>query len=923
MDAKVNVMLRPTVLIGLGGTGHDLLLQVKKRLFERFGGVPPCIALLSIDGADPDKPVLQRSDGLPVQLDPRTERFLIQVASSENLIGDTNEHIAQWWPPDTPVSAITAGATQIRPRGRLGFFAKYTEIIKALENVISNVTNARNLEELDKNHIQLSDRLGIDVYILASLAGGTGSGMLLDVAFNIRKLCDATTNITGILVLPRVFNRDPGIRQKPNAYAALKEIEFFMKIRQGQSFTINYGGDSSVQVTKPPFDLAFLVDSINEQGSSINREDLFSVVGEGVYLLIASQVGSKSSNSLDNIKGKLSAIGTIRSRSAAYCSFGVASLIMDRKLRQVEEAEDVRVGALGMVEQLLGSYQAGESERAAIDFVPQEVVDNLLANCKRVQGVPIDVALGVLGLDNERDKTLSQLKTRCDRRKREIEGLIADAVRDAEAAAIADFKRRGRDWWLERTGSLGGWEEIARRAPASITDLDSRITALKKEAAEYEKVQRQNRDEGEGVRAQMEQVEPRRFEVLQKLFGKTGQLGQYTRRVSELFSGEFTAYSELEARRAAIRLLEAARESLREYESWTREVIEKLKQAKFVLGSPGSEKSHEEKTSPFEHPIPAPKHTITGAEVSAARFIEWFNKEYASYEVIKNRSSDDVLKQIYSFYGNGRSASQNGTIESALKEGGGERRKLVLKRLSDLASPLWSPDESKIPLPHETVLEMSCYGVFDADKPSLNELQESALGSRSAPTFVSLFQNDRITLFRIKAGVPLFALRGLEELENAYYRQNQTDKIISHVDARWQSFPDLIPTRNKALFHEFRSMDLLWFVVAQAFEFIKIEKGAYVLTAEPDRRLGDSFQSAFNMFSKPDDRSLVKTVEKRVQDAIKERADVPGILEKQLKLLREGRKERRTDFEATGLFETAILMLEEFMEKPSSFPRIE
>jgi hypothetical protein len=919
-NTNVSVTLRPTVLLGLGGTGHDLLLQVKRRLMDRFSQVPPCISLLSIDGADPDKPVIQTSDGRNVELDPMSERFLIQVASSENLIGDTNEHIAQWWPANTPVSAITAGATQIRPRGRLGFFAKYTEIIRALENVISNVTNARNLDILDRMDIRLSDRLGIDVYILSSLAGGTGSGMLLDIAFNMRKLCDATTNITGTLVLPRVFSRDPGIRQKPNAYAALKEVEFFMKIRQGQSFTIDYGGDSSVQVTKPPFDLAFLIDSINEQGSSISRDDLFSVIGEGIYLLIASQVGSKSSNSLDNIKGKLSGVGTIRARSAAYCSFGVASLATDRKLRQVEE--DARTGALGLVEQLLGSYRGDEAEREPIDFVPQEVIENLISSSQRRGGFPIDVSLNVLGLPKERDRILSDLKTRYDRRKKEVESSVAESVRDAAATALAEIKRRGREWWLERTSSLGGLEEIARRAPASILDLDSRITALKKEAVEKEEMLLRFRGEGEAVRAQIEQsIEIRRY-----ILGGRLRIGKFSRRISDLFSAEFSSYCELEARRAAIRLLESSKESLREYLGATHEVVEKLELAKSSLGSHGAGMNHVETRNPFEHILQIAEYPSTDA--SPSRFIEWFNQKYGNLEALKSYSSSEVTQLIYDFVGNGKSVSQqNGTIQSALSHKAREEKKVILKRLSDLASPLWSPDESKIPLPHDTVLEMSCYGVSDAEKHSLEDLNESALGTRSAPTFVSLFQ-DRITLFRIKAGVPLFALSGLEELENAYYRQ--PDRATCHVDARWQSFPDLIPARNKASFHDSRSIDLLWFVLALTppFSFIVEQSGSYLSNADDPERpplilLGDDLRTAFGTFG--ENRLLVQRVEQMIRGALKKRSEreVIEALENQLKVLREGRKERRKDFEVTGFFETAIVMLEEFMEKPASFPQIE
>jgi hypothetical protein len=918
----VNVMLRPTVLVGLGGTGHELLLQVKKRLMERFGQVPPCIALLSIDGADPDTPALQTSEGKPVALDPMTERFLIQVSNSANLIGDTNEHIAEWWPPDTPVSAITAGATQIRPRGRLGFFAKYIEIITALENIISKVTNTRTLAELDDLGLRRSDRLGMDVYILSSLAGGTGSGMLLDVAFNIRKLCDATTNVTGVLVLPRIFNKDPGIRQKPNAYAALKEIEFFMKIRQGQSFTMNYGGDSAVQVTSPPFDLAFLVDGLNEYGSSVDREDLFSVVGEGIYLLIASQVGSKSSNSLDNIKGKLSGIGTIRARSAAYCSFGVASLTFDRKQRQIQEAEGTRDGALVLMNQLLGTHREGESERAPVDFVPQEIVENLIVMCQRVQGAPVDVSLNVLGLPKERERIPAQAKALYDRRKREVEGAVAQAVMNAEETVLAEVGRRGREWWLERIGSLGGWEEIARRAPASIADLETRVAELKQQAAEEESRFGQFRGAGEGVRAQIENV----TELKRYLLSGWSKIGQLKSKMSSLFSEEFTSYRRLEALRAAIRLLEAGRHSLQEFERSAREVTGKLEMAKSALGSPGAEPSLVQAKSPFEYAIKATKHTV--AEVSPARFIEWFKENHGSFEALKARSSEEVKRLVYDFVGNGRSVSQNGTIESALAQNGRDETKRILKRLSDLASPLWSPDESKIPLPHDTVLEMSCYGVYDADKSPLRDLHENASGAKSAPTFVSLFQSDRITLFRIKAGVPLFALSGLDDLEHAYHRQ--ANRAICHVDARWKAFPDLIPARNKISFHETRSMELLWFALALApppFGFIYQENGSYYFrggeTADPPQLLGDSFQSAFRTFS--ENRHLVRKVEEMARNIIKQKTEreVLDVLEKQLELLREGRKECRKDFEVTGLFETAILMLNELMEKPVSFPRID
>jgi hypothetical protein len=461
----------PTVLIGLGGTGHDLLLQVKRRLVERFGKVPPCVSFLSIDIVDPETPFIQASNGQSVALDPFTERFVIGGASPEDWL--ENKQIAQWFPSNIKLAAIREGASQIRACGRLRLFSRYTEIVTTIKNAIFKATNHRNLKELDDSGISLSCQSGINVYIISSLAGGAGSGMLLDVAFNVRNLCDATTDITGILVMPRVFNYGPRTRHEPNAYAALKEVEFFMKIRETHSLTIDYGVDS-IQVTEPPFDFTFLVDNLNEQKIHLNRDDMFSVVGEGIYLLIASRIGINHHNFLINIKGKLDASGKIRDRSTAYHSFGVASLATD--LRKAETAEEA-------------------------------------------------------------------------------------------------------------------------------------------------------------------------------------------------------------------------------------------------------------------------------------------------------------------------------CIESMLTQLGDDTRKQSLKRLFALASPLWSPDYRKIHLTHDTGWEMAFYGVFDAENFALKDSFMSEWESAWPPTFVSLFLKDRITLFRAKSGVPLFALSGMKELENAYYQQ--ADRATCHVDARWQSFPDLIPTRNK------------------------------------------------------------------------------------------------------------------------------
>src|SRR5205823_4632527 len=134
--------------------------------------------------------------------------------------------IDDWWPTNIPINAINAGAGQVRARGRLALFAKSKNIFAAVDKAIRDVSLIKASKQMYKEDFRISDRGGVEVYIVGSLAGGTGSGTFLDIAFIARSFLDSLSNVTGVLVLPQIFASLPGVALvKPNAYAALKEIE--------------------------------------------------------------------------------------------------------------------------------------------------------------------------------------------------------------------------------------------------------------------------------------------------------------------------------------------------------------------------------------------------------------------------------------------------------------------------------------------------------------------------------------------------------------------------------------------------------------------------------------------------------------------------------------------------------------------------
>ena len=106
------------------------------------------------------------------------------------------------------------------------------------------------------------------------------------------------------------------------------------------------------------------------------------------------------------------------------------------------------------------------------------------------------------------------------------------------------------------------------------------------------------------------------------------------------------------------------------------------------------------------------------------------------------------------------------------------------------------------------IQELYHYGVDDAEKTVLADASFSGRvpKGRSAPSFVSTQDPQRIVLFKIKVGIPLFALRDIEDIERAY---NDPDKVISnHVHRDWEQFPAVIPRAGDG-------EALRWFALAQ------------------------------------------------------------------------------------------------------------
>ncbi|MCS7059998.1 MAG: tubulin-like doman-containing protein [Anaerolineae bacterium] len=322
--------LRPTLLIGIGGTGQKVLVQLKARFLRNYGFKPAAVEFLCFDT---DQAVEQVNlDGQPVSLTPGAELVNIGGIQTANILRhlDITPAIAAWITEDKeriPVQAITMGAKQVRPLGRLSLFWHVGTVASKIKAAVARLTDMR----------LRSQQYGVNVFIIASVCGGTGSGGFLDMAYLTRKeienanLPSSFCNINAILALPSVFpNVDP-IGIQSNAFAALRELDYFMETGE---WRVDYG-NAAVGVVdfsgQRPFNICYLVDARNERGGGlVGLEDIAPMIAEAVYLQISSQVGAATNSVFDNVRVLSSRVFYKEEntyKGTVYSSLGTASLV--------------------------------------------------------------------------------------------------------------------------------------------------------------------------------------------------------------------------------------------------------------------------------------------------------------------------------------------------------------------------------------------------------------------------------------------------------------------------------------------------------------------------------------------------------------------------------------------------------------------
>ena len=302
----------PTLLIGLGGTGSEILLSVREQVKRNNQDTLNKFLFIDTDirSASAKKGYTKMDN---------SEICIVGTKNARNYNDPSNSRmykgIINRFPLDelnsqyVDLLSMGTGAAQIRSLGALAFALDYATIRKNIEKSIYELSQAKNRQVARAQGGTIKPE-SITVYIVGSLAGGTGSGCFIDAAVVARDVSVSKTGwgttVIGVFTLPdgydRKLNSGPMERAtRTNTYSSLMELQYLFD-RKFDKITFDYDTGNAIEISgsHKVFDMVYLVDNKNTSGT-ITLENMYEVVATSIYQDIGTPFGTISQSALINM----------------------------------------------------------------------------------------------------------------------------------------------------------------------------------------------------------------------------------------------------------------------------------------------------------------------------------------------------------------------------------------------------------------------------------------------------------------------------------------------------------------------------------------------------------------------------------------------------------------------------------------------
>ncbi len=323
-------MITPTLFIGLGTTGTEILMKLRELMYEEygFGGLPifRYIAIetdgrMKVDNTNQMKDY-ERINFVEATID-NFEKIKRKLEDPNDIL--YNEHLDKWLNRDvlTFAKLFKAGAANIRMAGRLCLWENWNKMQDTLDRAhgaiiapaSENSTNAILKKHFNTKKLPIDDNMvggNTHIYIVGSLCGGTCSGMLIDMAYHCRGLIGTKdrNDIHGIFTMFDIRaarENDPLVKvRSANCYGSLWELNYYNHPKTTYDVVLPNETNRNVPTDTIPFDDTMLVscsgkDPNNQFVDAGGKLDL-----DGLNLMVALNLFAES---VGNTLGLKAAMG--------------------------------------------------------------------------------------------------------------------------------------------------------------------------------------------------------------------------------------------------------------------------------------------------------------------------------------------------------------------------------------------------------------------------------------------------------------------------------------------------------------------------------------------------------------------------------------------------------------------------------------
>ena len=333
-----------TYFIGLGGCGLQTVASLSTRLKKDPNYNPDDYAFTYVDTdmftysrINSDSIVIPAADF--VDMGPTVPLAIYNGAKTTDRPNTNTKRLLEWAIEQKPGHMVlpnhplSDGATAQRNVGRFGIYNFY----EAMERELT--TKINRFRELTPDD---NGRRDVDIWVIASSCGGTGSSMTLDVLYMINRLAhdvaNGEPNVKLVLYMPQTFvdlnSTNPN--HKLNGYSCMEEINFFrfnFENGNGKSFepyAVRPTAAGKEIYDFPLYQFLIPVCAENNFGSKMKVEQFYPTIAEMIYYLNTGNGRAFVKSNLSNILAEL-----LLKRDA---SSGITSQMVGYGFRAIKKA---------------------------------------------------------------------------------------------------------------------------------------------------------------------------------------------------------------------------------------------------------------------------------------------------------------------------------------------------------------------------------------------------------------------------------------------------------------------------------------------------------------------------------------------------------------------------------------------------------